>query len=132
MDGLIIQGEKYNKVVDVWLKCNDKVIEVMMLIILVDKYDEVGVVLELNLVYMMVYFGVCGLVIQMKQLGGMCGLMVKFLGEIIEMLIILNFKEGLIVFEYFNLIYGVCKGLLDMVLKIVNLGYLICCLVDVV
>lgn len=104
----------------------------MMKIILVVKKNEVGVEMELNLVYMMVYLGVWGLVSQMKQLGGMCGLMVKLNGEIIEMLIILNFKEGLIVFEYFNLIYGVWKGLLDMVLKMVNLGYLICCLVDVV
>ena len=52
-------------------------------------------------------------------------------GEIIEILIILNFKEGLIVFEYFNSMYGVCKGLVDIVLKMVNLGYLICCFVDV-
>lgn len=80
----------------------------------------------------MVDFGVCGFVVQICQLVGMCGLMVKLDGFIIEMLIIVNFCEGLNVFQYFIFIYGVCKGLVDIVLKIVNFGYLICCLVDVV
>lgn len=62
----------------------------------------------------------------------MCGLMVVFNGWIMELLIILNFCEGLFVLEMFILIYGVCKGMIDIVLKIVDLGYLICCLVDVV
>lgn len=81
---------------------------------------------------MMVDFGVCGFVVQICQFVGMCGLMVKPDGFIIEMLIIVNFCEGLNVFQYFIFIYGVCKGLVDIVLKIVNFGYLICCLVDVV
>lgn len=62
----------------------------------------------------------------------MCGLMVVLNGWIMELLIILNFCEGFFVLEMFILIYGVCKGMIDMVLKIVDLGYLICCLVDVV
>lgn len=87
---------------------------------------------------MMFDFGVWGFKEQICQFFGMCGLMVKFQkfgflgGEIIENLIIVNFKEGLLIFEYFIFIYGVCKGLVDIVLKIVDVGYLICCLVDVV
>lgn len=62
----------------------------------------------------------------------MCGLMVVFNGCIMELLILLNFCEGFSVLEMFFLIYGVCKGMIDMVFKIVDLGYFICCLVDVV
>lgn len=62
----------------------------------------------------------------------MCGLMVNLSGCIIELLIKFSFCEGLIVLEYFIFIYGVCKGFVDMVFKIVDLGYFICCLVDVV
>lgn len=81
---------------------------------------------------MMVDLGVCGSVVQICQLVGMCGLMVKLDGLIIEILIMVNFCEGLNVLQYFILIYGVCKGFVDIVFKIVNLGYLMCCLVDVV
>jgi len=62
----------------------------------------------------------------------MCGLMVNLKGEIIEWLIKVNFMEGFLVFEYFIFMYGVCKGFVDMVLWIVDFGYLIWCLVDVV
>jgi len=62
----------------------------------------------------------------------MCGFMVKLLGEVIEMFIISNFCEGLIVLEYFISIHGVCKGFVDMVLKMVDFGYFTCWFVDVV
>lgn len=62
----------------------------------------------------------------------MCGLMVVLFGKIIELLIIFLFCEGLMVLEYFIFIYGVCKGFVDIVFKIVDFGYFICCFVDVV
>lgn len=134
--GLVIQGEKYNKVIDLWLKVNDEVFKVMMVNFLKEKVvDCEGKEVDqefFNFMYMMVDLGVWGFVVQICQLVGMCGLMVKLDGLIIEILIIVNFCEGLNVFQYFIFIYGVCKGLVDIVLKIVNFGYLICCLVDVV
>ena len=131
MDGLITQGEKYNKVVDAWSKCNDKVTEAMMSTISADKHDEAGAVLEPNSVYMMAHSGARGSVTQMKQLGGMRGLMAKPSGEIIETPIISNFKEGLTVLEYFNSTHGARKGLSDTALKTANSGYLTRRLVDV-
>lgn len=80
---------------------------------------------------MMVFFGVWGNIFQVCQLVGMCGLMVDLQGEIIDLLIKMNFWEGLIVIEYIIFFYGVWKGLVDIVLRIVDFGYLICCLVDV-
>ena len=131
MDGLITQGEKYNKVVDAWSKCNDKVTEAMMDTISASKIDENGAELEPNSVYMMAHSGARGSVTQMKQLGGMRGLMAKPSGEIIETPIISNFKEGLTVLEYFNSTHGARKGLSDTALKTANSGYLTRRLVDV-
>ncbi|SDF47320.1 DNA-directed RNA polymerase subunit beta' [Limimaricola pyoseonensis] len=131
MDGLITQGEKYNKVVDAWSKCNDKVTEAMMQTISANKRDEAGAEMEPNSVYMMAHSGARGSVTQMKQLGGMRGLMAKPSGEIIETPIISNFKEGLTVLEYFNSTHGARKGLSDTALKTANSGYLTRRLVDV-
>jgi DNA-directed RNA polymerase subunit beta' len=131
MDGLITQGEKYNKVVDAWSKCNDEVTEAMMNTISADKFDEHGAMMEPNSVYMMAHSGARGSVTQMKQLGGMRGLMAKPNGDIIETPIISNFKEGLTVLEYFNSTHGARKGLSDTALKTANSGYLTRRLVDV-
>ena len=131
MDGLITQGEKYNKVVDAWSKCNDKVTEAMMSTISASKRDVDGSEMEPNSVYMMAHSGARGSVTQMKQLGGMRGLMAKPNGDIIETPIISNFKEGLTVLEYFNSTHGARKGLSDTALKTANSGYLTRRLVDV-
>ena len=131
MDGLITQGEKYNKVIDAWSKCNDKVTEAMMTTISAVKTDANGAEMEPNSVYMMSHSGARGSVTQMKQLGGMRGLMAKPNGEIIETPIISNFKEGLTVLEYFNSTHGARKGLADTALKTANSGYLTRRLVDV-
>ncbi len=131
MDGLITQGEKYNKVVDAWSKCNDKVTDAMMNTISANKRDEDGSEMEPNSVYMMAHSGARGSVTQMKQLGGMRGLMAKPNGDIIETPIISNFKEGLTVLEYFNSTHGARKGLSDTALKTANSGYLTRRLVDV-
>ena len=131
MDGLITQGEKYNKVIDAWTKCNDKVTDAMMGTISAAKTDEAGAEMEPNSVYMMAHSGARGSVTQMKQLGGMRGLMAKPSGEIIETPIISNFKEGLTVLEYFNSTHGARKGLSDTALKTANSGYLTRRLVDV-
>jgi DNA-directed RNA polymerase subunit beta' len=131
MDGLITQGEKYNKVVDAWSKCNDKVTDAMMDTISAKKFGQDGAELEPNSVYMMAHSGARGSVTQMKQLGGMRGLMAKPSGEIIETPIISNFKEGLTVLEYFNSTHGARKGLSDTALKTANSGYLTRRLVDV-
>ena len=131
MDGLITQGEKYNKVIDAWSKANDKVTDAMMATISAKKFDESGAESEPNSVYMMAHSGARGSVTQMKQLGGMRGLMAKPSGEIIETPIISNFKEGLTVLEYFNSTHGARKGLSDTALKTANSGYLTRRLVDV-
>jgi DNA-directed RNA polymerase subunit beta' len=131
MDGLITQGEKYNKVIDAWTRCNDNVTEAMMNTISASKTDENGAEMEPNSVYMMAHSGARGSVTQMKQLGGMRGLMAKPNGDIIETPIISNFKEGLTVLEYFNSTHGARKGLSDTALKTANSGYLTRRLVDV-
>ena len=131
MDGLITQGEKYNKVVDAWSKCNDKVTDAMMDTISAPQKDDNGAEAEPNSVYMMAHSGARGSVTQMKQLGGMRGLMAKPNGDIIETPIISNFKEGLSVLEYFNSTHGARKGLSDTALKTANSGYLTRRLVDV-
>ena len=131
MDGLITQGEKYNKVVDAWSKCNDKVTDAMMGTISSGTRDKEGAEAEPNSVYMMAHSGARGSVTQMKQLGGMRGLMAKPNGDIIETPIISNFKEGLTVLEYFNSTHGARKGLSDTALKTANSGYLTRRLVDV-
>ncbi|MEM6693916.1 MAG: DNA-directed RNA polymerase subunit beta', partial [Pseudomonadota bacterium] len=131
MDGLITQGEKYNKVVDAWSKCSDSVAAAMMDEISSMRRDDAGAEMEPNSIYMMSHSGARGSPAQMKQLGGMRGLMAKPSGEIIETPIISNFKEGLTVLEYFNSTHGARKGLADTALKTANSGYLTRRLVDV-
>jgi DNA-directed RNA polymerase subunit beta' len=132
IDGLITQGEKYNKVVDAWAKCTDRVAEEMMKEISAVKVDEgSGRERPINSIYMMSHSGARGSPAQMKQLAGMRGLMAKPSGEIIETPIISNFKEGLSVLEYFNSTHGARKGLADTALKTANSGYLTRRLVDV-
>ena len=131
-DGLITKGEKYNKVVDAWAKCTDKVADEMMARISSVQIDEeTGREKPINSVYMMAHSGARGSPQQMKQLAGMRGLMAKPSGEIIETPIISNFKEGLTVLEYFNSTHGARKGLADTALKTANSGYLTRRLVDV-
>ena len=131
-EGFITQGEKYNKVVDAWAKCTDRVAEEMMgRISAVQMDDETGREKPINSIYMMAHSGARGSPAQMKQLAGMRGLMAKPSGEIIESPIISNFKEGLTVLEYFNSTHGARKGLADTALKTANSGYLTRRLVDV-
>src|SRR5262249_6520967 len=130
-DGLITQGEKYNKVVDAWSKCTDKIAEEMMREISATKKDSAGREAPINSIYMMSHSGARGSPAQMKQLAGMRGPMAKPSGEIIESPIISNFKEGLTVLEYFNSTHGARKGLADTALKTANSGYLTRRLVDV-
>ncbi|MGH6855369.1 MAG: DNA-directed RNA polymerase subunit beta', partial [Aestuariivirga sp.] len=132
IDGLITQGEKYNKVVDAWAKCTDRVAEEMMKEISSVKIDaKTNREQQINSIYMMSHSGARGSPAQMKQLAGMRGLMAKPSGEIIETPIISNFKEGLSVLEYFNSTHGARKGLADTALKTANSGYLTRRLVDV-
>jgi len=125
-DGLITQGEKYNKVVDAWSQCTDNVADAMM-----EGLERVEPGKPVNSVYMMAHSGARGSAAQMKQLAGMRGLMAKPSGEIIETPIMSNFKEGLTVLEYFNSSHGARKGLADTALKTANSGYLTRRLVDV-
>jgi len=125
-DGLITQGEKYNKVVDVWSKCSDDVAGEMMKNISTIKTGE-----PVNSVWMMAHSGARGSAAQIKQLAGMRGLMAKPSGEIIETPIKSSFKDGLNVLEYFNSTHGARKGLADTALKTANSGYLTRRLVDV-
>jgi len=126
LDGLITQGEKYNKVVDVWSSCTERVADEMMKVIRTPTAGE-----PINSVWMMADSGARGSAAQIKQLAGMRGLMAKPSGEIIETPIISNFKEGLTVLEYFNSTHGARKGLADTALKTANSGYLTRRLVDV-
>jgi DNA-directed RNA polymerase subunit beta' len=130
-DGLITQGEKYNKVVDAWSKCTEKIADEMMREISATKPAEKGEEAQVNSIYMMAHSGARGSPAQMRQLAGMRGLMAKPSGEIIESPIISNFKEGLSVLEYFNSTHGARKGLADTALKTANSGYLTRRLVDV-
>ena len=131
-EGLVTQGEKYNKVVDAWAQCTDKVADEMMKKISTTAVDpETGRETSVNSIYMMAHSGARGSAAQMKQLAGMRGLMAKPSGEIIETPIISNFKEGLSVLEYFNSTHGARKGLADTALKTANSGYLTRRLVDV-
>ena len=133
-DGLITVGEKYNKVIDAWSLCSEKVSEDMMRQMSATNHDKVKTDFpseSINSVYMMAHSGARGSATQIKQLAGMRGLMAKPSGEIIETPIIANFKEGLSVFEYFNSAHGARKGLADTALKTANSGYLTRRLVDV-
>lgn len=126
LDGLITQGEKYNKVVDVWSGCTDQVATEMMKVISHAEPSE-----PINSVYMMAHSGARGSPAQIKQLAGMRGNIVNTSGDIIETPIVSNFKEGLTVLEYFNSTHGARKGLSDTALKTANSGYLTRRLVDV-
>ncbi len=125
-DGLITQGEKYNKVVDAWSECTNKVADKMLEVISSPSDDQ-----PINSVYMMAHSGARGSAAQLKQLSGMRGLMAKPSGEIIENPIKSNFKEGLSVLEYFTSTHGARKGLADTALKTASSGYLTRRLVDV-
>ena len=131
-DGTITEGEKYNKVVDAWSKCTDRIAEAMMLeISAVRKEPDGKREVPINSIYMMAHSGARGSAAQMRQLAGMRGVMSKPSGELIESPIISNFKEGLSVLEYFNSTHGARKGLADTALKTANSGYLTRRLVDV-
>jgi DNA-directed RNA polymerase subunit beta' len=130
-DGLITQQEKYNKVIDAWSRCGDRVAGEMMKEIQAVKKLPNGREAPINSIYMMAHSGARGSAAQIKQLAGMRGLMAKPSGEIIETPIISNFKEGLTVLEYFNSTHGARKGLADTALKTANSGYLTRRLVDV-
>ncbi len=131
-DGLITSGEKYNKVIDAWSHCTERVAHDMM-----KQISSIGMeegkksARNVNSIFMMANSGARGSAAQMKQLSGMRGLMAKPSGEIIETPIISNFKEGLTVLEYFNSTHGARKGLADTALKTANSGYLTRRLVDV-
>ena len=128
-EGLITRGEKYNKVVDAWSKCTDRVASEMMKRISATEVTKDG--LKINSVFMMADSGARGSAAQMKQLAGMRGLIAKPSGEIIESPITSNFKEGLTALEYFNSTHGARKGLADTALKTANSGYLTRRLCDV-
>jgi DNA-directed RNA polymerase subunit beta' len=131
-DGTITEGEKYNKVVDAWSKCTDRIAEAMMQeISAVRKQADGKREVPINSIYMMAHSGARGSAAQMRQLAGMRGVMSKPSGELIESPIISNFKEGLSVLEYFNSTHGARKGLADTALKTANSGYLTRRLVDV-
>lgn len=126
LDGLITQGEKYNKVIDAWAQCTDRIADAMMKA-MAKPIGNQGP----NSVYMMAASGARGSAAQMKQLAGMRGLMATPSGDIIETPIISNFKEGLNVLEYFTSTHGARKGLSDTALRTANSGYLTRRLVDV-
>ena len=134
-DGLVTQGEKYNKVIDIWSRANDLVATAMMETLKSDTVvNAEGKKVEqesFNSVYMMADSGARGSAAQMRQLGGMRGLMAKPDGSIIETPITANFREGLSVQEYFISTHGARKGLADTALKTANSGYLTRRLVDV-
>ena len=134
-DGLVTQGEKYNKVIDIWSRANELVAGAMMDSLKSDTViNAAGEEVEqesFNSVYMMADSGARGSAAQMRQLGGMRGLMAKPDGSIIETPITANFREGLSVQEYFISTHGARKGLADTALKTANSGYLTRRLVDV-
>jgi DNA-directed RNA polymerase subunit beta' len=123
-DGLITTEERYNKIIDIWTSVNERIADVMMEKL---KRDDQG----FNPVYMMAYSGARGSKTQIRQLAGMRGLMAKPSGEIIELPIKSNFKEGLTVLEYFNSTHGARKGLADTALKTADAGYLTRRLIDI-
>jgi DNA-directed RNA polymerase subunit beta' len=124
--GSITDGERYNKIIDIWTHTTDTISEVMYKG-LEFSTEERGI----NPVYMMVDSGARGSRQQIRQLAGMRGLMAKPSGEIIETPIISNFREGLTVLEYFTSTHGARKGLADTALKTADSGYLTRRLVDV-
>ncbi|WP_024850325.1 DNA-directed RNA polymerase subunit beta' [Hydrogenovibrio kuenenii] len=133
--GLVTEGERYNKVVDIWSHTNELVTKSMMEELeyetVVDADGKEVQQTSFNSVYMMADSGARGSVAQMRQLGGMRGLMAKPDGSIIETPITANFREGLNVLQYFISTHGARKGLADTALKTANSGYLTRRLVDV-
>ncbi|MFC3284253.1 DNA-directed RNA polymerase subunit beta' [Litchfieldella rifensis] len=133
--GLVTAGEKYNKVIDIWSKANDKVAKAMMAGISKETVvDREGTEVEqdsFNSVFIMADSGARGSAAQIRQLAGMRGLMAKPDGSIIETPITANFREGLNVLQYFISTHGARKGLADTALKTANSGYLTRRLVDV-
>ena len=136
-EGSITNGERYNKIVDVWAQTNETLSKVMIDGLSLatfkseDKSEEDKVAPSFNSIYMMADSGARGSATQMRQLAGMRGLMAKPSGEIIETPITSNFREGLSVLEYFSSSHGARKGLADTALKTANSGYLTRRLVDV-
>ena len=118
--GLITDGERYNKIIDIWTHATDRVSELI--------FEELD---PFNPIFMMAHSGARGSKQQIRQLAGMRGLMAKPSGEIIETPIIANFREGLTVLEYFISSHGARKGLADTALKTADAGYLTRRLVDV-
>ena len=133
--GLVTQGERYNKVVDIWSYTNEQVAKAMMEKLGTDIVkDKDGTRVEqqsFNSIYMMADSGARGSAAQIRQLAGMRGLMAKPDGSIIETPITANFREGLDVLQYFISTHGARKGLADTALKTANSGYLTRRLVDV-
>ncbi len=131
-EGLITQGEKYNKVVDIWAQSTDDIANAMMEVMKnPTKSEDADGPEELNAVYVMADSGARGSKDQMRQLAGMRGLMAKPSGEIIENPITACFREGLTVLQYFISTHGARKGLADTALKTANSGYLTRRLADV-
>ncbi len=133
--GLVTQGERYNKVVDIWGRAGDQIAKAMMDQLGKEKVvDGEGKTVDqesFNSLYMMADSGARGSAAQIRQLAGMRGLMAKPDGSIIETPITTNFREGLTVLQYFNSTHGARKGLADTALKTANSGYLTRRLVDV-
>lgn len=133
--GLVTWGERYNKVIDIWSRTNDKVAKAMMSKLSKEKVlTKDGREIEqdsFNSIYIMADSGARGSAAQIRQLAGMRGLMAKPDGSIIETPITANFREGLNVLQYFISTHGARKGLADTALKTANSGYLTRRLVDV-
>jgi DNA-directed RNA polymerase subunit beta' len=133
--GLVTNGERYNKVVDIWSRTNDQVAKAMMEKLGKEQVtDREGNTVDqpsFNSIYMMADSGARGSAAQIRQLAGMRGLMAKPDGSIIETPITANFREGLDVLQYFISTHGARKGLADTALKTANSGYLTRRLVDV-
>src|SRR5690242_4659787 len=133
--GLVTQGERYNKVVDIWGRAGDDIAKAMMAQLgSMDVTDREGNVVKqdsFNSIFMMADSGARGSAAQIRQLAGMRGLMAKPDGSIIETPITANFREGLNVLQYFISTHGARKGLADTALKTANSGYLTRRLVDV-
>ncbi|MHB1591958.1 MAG: DNA-directed RNA polymerase subunit beta', partial [Sulfuricella sp.] len=133
--GLVTQGERYNKVVDIWGRCGDQVAKAMMNQLgtepVVNREGKTVAQESFNSIYMMADSGARGSAAQIRQLAGMRGLMAKPDGSIIETPITANFREGLNVLQYFISTHGARKGLADTALKTANSGYLTRRLVDV-
>jgi DNA-directed RNA polymerase subunit beta' len=133
--GLVTQGERYNKVVDIWGRAGDQVGKAMMEQLasqqVVDRQGKTVPQESFNAIYMMADSGARGSAAQIRQLAGMRGLMAKPDGSIIETPITANFREGLNVLQYFISTHGARKGLADTALKTANSGYLTRRLVDV-